>query len=187
MSSIGNGKIWSKQKILDYINQENIEKDLKPLKRQYWSWCIIKNNIVCGFIGIHINNDNNKNKNKNKNIHPKLSKKKLKQSLQTKSKQSLQSLQNNIINLEIRIFVDTKFQGQCIATNAIELLKKKVKLIFKNTNTNTNTNTRTINLISYVKPSNIASIKIHNKTNFINYGLHHIYGNKFICYKFTII
>jgi RimJ/RimL family protein N-acetyltransferase len=176
MSSIGNGNLWSKQKIQDYITQEQKETLLPISRRQYWSWCIVKNATICGFIGIHKSLNQSQSKRKMKKTKT-INHKKIKS--KTKSYNVLASNHNNLIKLEIRIFVDTKFQGQGIATDALELLKTHIHIIFDKIK-------NSIELISYVKPSNVASIKIHQKTHFINNGLKHIYGSKFIYFSYLV-
>lgn len=73
---------------------------------------------------------------------------------------------------DIRIFIGSQFQGYGYATKAIKLLIGMMK--------------PKTHLISYVKPENQASAKIHQKTGFAYMGRISKYGDEFDKYMLVI-
>ena len=159
MKHIGKGNIWTMKDLHQYMLDEKNEIRKNILQRQYYSFILVKDNTVVGFIAGR------------------------------KNTQLLPLSQYSSFDLLLRMFISSKYSGHGYGKLIIKLFIEKYTQILSNNKTFTTkynnhskeSNRPIVKLISDIDENNIASIKIHLANSFqftktIKYPNKHIYN-----------
>lgn len=162
MKYIGKGNIWTMKDLKQYMLDEKNENHKNILQRQYYSFILVKNNTVIGFIAGR------------------------------KNTQLIPLSQYSPFDLLLRMFISRKYSGHGYGKIIIKLFIEKYKKILSSNKTlitSHHNNSKQLNkpnkpivkLISDIDENNIASIKIHLANSFqfiktIKYPNKHIYN-----------
>jgi predicted acetyltransferase len=159
MKHIGKGNIWTMKDLKQYMLDEKNEIRKNILQRQYYSFILVKDNTVVGFIAGR------------------------------KNTQLLPLSQYSSFDLLLRMFISSKYSGHGYGKLIIKLFIEKYTQILSNNKTFTTkynnhskeSNRPMVKLISDIDENNIASIKIHLANSFqftktIKYPNKHIYN-----------
>ena len=159
MKYIGKGNIWTMKDLKQYMLDEKNENRKNILQRQYYSFILVKDNTVIGFIAGR------------------------------KNTQLIPLSQYSPFDLLLRMFISSKYSGHGYGKIIIKLFIEKYKQILSSNktfitshNNNSKQSSRPIvKLVSDIDENNIASIKIHLANGFqftktIKYPNKHIYN-----------
>ena len=165
MKFIGKGNIWSLEDLLKYRKEELHNEKLNHRNRTHYSYVLINNSRVIGFIEGR----------KNKSLLPKINK-------------STNKLSSSY-DILMRMFISQKYKGMGYGKLIIQLFIDQYKTLlekyFKKHKIN---NTARICLYSDIDPNNIASIKIHLHNNFLPHGTFKYPNNKiYNRYKYNVM
>ena len=148
MKYIGTGKIWTIDDIKSFIKDEQIDQKLHHHKRQYYSYVIIYDNNIVGYISGR-----------------------KKRSILTKP------FDRNPYNIIFRILIGSNYQGKGIGKIAVKLFIDKYRNIVKpkknlsSKNLNSKNLSSTIVIIADIDKDNIGSIKTMIANGFKYYGV----------------
>jgi RimJ/RimL family protein N-acetyltransferase len=149
MKYIGSHKkftnIWTKDVILDYIEDEKKQIKLPPYQRMYRTYAIMDENTVVGFFGLN-------------NFIRAITKYYNEINYENKEETEKDFNKCNII-LGTRVIIGNKFQGKGYGTKAYELIWNEINKLFATYNT-------TLCIVNFVWKDNIPGQKLQIKCGF---------------------